>query len=129
MADRRIIIIDDQQAIIDSVTFVLGKKGINVVGFQDGEEAIAYIKEQSYQGVLICDVQMPKIDGWDVVSRIVEEGLHLNLVINMLTAVTDPPEKSESCTPYVYEYLTKPFNNKELIELVESSFGHLREAV
>ncbi|SMF63107.1 response regulator [Pseudobacteriovorax antillogorgiicola] len=122
---REIIIIDDDLEIIESVTFILSKRGIGVRGFPNGNDAIEFIKKNEYRGVLLCDAQMPKIDGWDVVKRIAGEGLGQRLVVNMLTGVTDPPEKSESCAPYIFEYLTKPFENEELVRMIESSFAVL----
>ena len=65
------------------------------------------------------DVMMPQMDGWDTINNIVERGLYEGNIILMLTAKREPDEKMRKIQDYVTDYITKPFNPMELLDMVE----------
>jgi len=68
--------------------------------------------------LILMDIMMPELDGWDTISAIEDEGLHGGNVICMLTALNDPGPKPEKLTEYVMDYVRKPFTSEELLETV-----------
>lgn len=124
---KRLILIDDNPHIIESIELTLNSHNIEINGFTNGNEAIKFIKDTDFSGVIICDAQMPQIDGWDTILELSKLGIHDRIIINMLTGVAEPPDKSNACAGHIFDYLKKPYKGKELIELVERSFSNLLE--
>ena len=68
------------------------------------------------------DVMMPDMNGWDTIRKIVESDLYEGNIIVMLTALDAPDNKMDGIQEYVTDYLTKPFNPDELMEILQYYF-------
>ena len=112
-----IMIVDDNANVRIAVRTILSDAGFNVIAASSGKECINFLKE-GFSGVLLLDIMMPEMDGWDTISTILESGLEKRIVIVMLTAKNNPDSKMIGLQEYVIDYLTKPFDNEELIEKV-----------
>ena len=115
--DKQIMIVDDDPSIRSTVEIVLNTKGYSICVVESGAKCLDKLRE-GFRGLILMDIMMPKMDGWDVISAIQNEGLHGGNVICMLTAVHDPGPKLEKLTESVMDYVRKPFTSEELLETV-----------
>ncbi len=113
--DSRIMIVDDEDMIREAVEILLETEGMDIVTAAGGEECLRHLKS-GFTGVILMDIMMPGMDGWDTIRKIVEQGLYEGNVIVMLTAMDTPDEKMEGLQEYVTDYITKPFNADNLLD-------------
>lgn len=116
--DSRIMIVDDEEMIREAVDIFFQSIGMDIITAAGGEECLGHLKS-GFRGVILMDVMMPGIDGWDTIRKIVEQGLYENNIIVMLTAMDAPDGKMEGLQEYVTDYLTKPFDTTELMDSIK----------
>lgn len=116
MAQQTILIADDEANIRELARMYLEKEGYQVVVVTDGRQALAQIK-QSPPDLLVLDLMMPEMDGWEVCRRVRAGG---NLPILMLTARDDDVDKIVGLEMGADDYMTKPFNPRELVARVRA---------
>lgn len=107
---RRILVVDDEKLIVKGIRFSLEQDGMEVDCAYDGEEALNAAKRREYDVVLL-DVMLPKIGGFEVCQQIREFS---NMPIIMLTAKGDDMDKILGLEYGADDYITKPFNILEV---------------
>jgi CheY-like chemotaxis protein len=115
--DKQIMVVDDDPSIRTTIEIVLNTKGYSICVVESGKKCLEKLRE-GFRGLILMDIMMPEMDGWDTISAIEDEGLHGGNVICMLTALNDPGPKLEKLTEYVMDYVRKPFTSEELLETV-----------
>jgi DNA-binding response OmpR family regulator len=110
MAAKRVLVVDDEKLIVKGIRFSLEQDGMEVDCAYDGEEALEYAKNNTYDMVLL-DVMLPKVTGFDVCLQIREFS---NVPIIMLTAKGDDMDKILGLEYGADDYITKPFNILEV---------------
>jgi CheY-like chemotaxis protein len=123
--DKQIMIVDDDPSIRETVEIVLSAGGYSVCVAESGKECLEKLKN-GFRGLILMDIMMPEMDGWDTISAIEDEGLHGGNVICMLTAVHDPGPKLEKLTEYVMDYVRKPFTSEELLGTVAEYIAYVQ---
>lgn len=123
MSDR-VMIVDDVYAIRETVEIVLEKEGFKVDKAASGMECLDLIKG-GFRGLVLMDIMMPRMDGWDTIKAIVDENLLNGNVICMLTAKDDPGPKCQGLEECVLDYITKPFEEERLIEVVKNAVNYI----
>ena len=118
----QVMIVDDEPSILKTVEIILGSSGYKVHAVDSGDQCLDELRK-GFKGVILMDIMMPRMDGYDTVAAIVSEGLHEGNIISMLTAVHEPGEKLEKLTEYVIDYVTKPFTSDQLFVAVSSLAG------
>ncbi|MDA8413864.1 MAG: response regulator [Desulfobacteraceae bacterium] len=121
--DAMVMIVDDNEYVRESVEILFKSEGGCLATAEGGKECLEQL-EAGFKGVILMDVMMPHMDGWDTIREIVSRGLYDGNIIIMLTAKREPDEKMEEIQSYVTDYLTKPFNPTELLEMA-SYYGSL----
>ncbi len=116
MANETILIVDDEANIRELARLYLEKDGYKVETAVTGTQALAKLK-QSAPTLLILDLMLPEMDGWEVCRRVRMES---NLPILMLTARGDDIDKIVGLEMGADDYLTKPFNPRELVARVRA---------
>ncbi|MFP5113574.1 vancomycin resistance response regulator transcription factor, VanR-F/VanR-M family [Bacillaceae bacterium C204] len=111
-----ILIADDEEEIADLIAIHLKKEGYNVIKVPDGQEAIHVIQTQSID-LLILDIMMPKMDGYEVTRQIREQ---YNMPIIFLSAKTSDFDKVHGLVIGADDYITKPFTPIELVARVNA---------
>lgn len=112
------MIVDDDPSILVAVRMVFEDEGYEVFTASSGDECIKEL-ENGFKGVILMDIMMPKMDGWDTIEKIVNKNLHKGNIITMLTAKDIPDIKMNPLKEYVTDYLTKPFEADEIVETVD----------
>ena len=116
MDKLKIMIVDDESRMRKLVKDFLKKKDFEVVEAADGEEALDIFFKDKSISLIICDVMMPKINGFDVVKEIRQ---YSQVPIIMLTAKGEESDELNGFDLGVDEYISKPFSPKILVARVE----------
>lgn len=118
MADElQILVVDDNPDICLAVQAVLEDEPWAVLTASGGEECIN-ILEKGFSGLILLDIMMPDMDGWDTIREIANRDLYHHISICMLTAMDNPDEGMLGIEKYVNDYITKPITPDLLIELI-----------
>ena len=113
----KILVVDDESRMRKLVKDFLTKKNFQVLEAGDGEEAMDIFYKEKDIALLILDVMMPKMDGWQVCREIRE---HSDVPIIMLTARSEERDELQGFDLGVDEYISKPFSPKILVARVEA---------
>jgi two-component system KDP operon response regulator KdpE len=124
MNKTRILVVDDELSIIKLLRANLETKGYEVLAAMDGAEALQVI-EKELPDLIILDIMMPKIDGFEVCRRIREWS---QIPIIMLSARHNVEEKAKCLNSGADDYITKPFGVNELIARVKAILRRTKEA-
>lgn len=117
MENLKILVVDDESRMRKLVRDFLSKKGFHVIEAGDGEEAMDLFYEQKDIALIILDVMMPRMDGWQVCREIRRNS---RVPIIMLTARGDERDELLGFELGVDEYISKPFSPKILVARVEA---------
>lgn len=113
------MVVDDETDILASIRALFEKQNYEVTTVESGEECIQEL-EKGFKGVILMDIMMPNMDGWDTIKKIVNRGLIKNVAINIITGKgTKDHQKLGELGSYVYDYLTKPIDINQLIDSVK----------
>ncbi len=117
---NKVMIVDDEEYIVILIKEIFESEGYDVYTAKNGEECINLL-EKGFRGIVLLDVMMPKMDGWQTVDEIVKRNLNKGNVICMLSARELQDDKKDYIKKgYVKDYLSKPFNNIELVKIVKN---------
>jgi len=114
---EEIFIVDDEQSIIDLVRLYIEREGFQSRGIYDGLEAFEIIQEGN-PTLVILDVMLPGMNGFEICQKLRAENNQVPII--MLTAKDDEIDKILGLELGVDDYLTKPFNPRELIARVKA---------
>ena len=117
MDTLKILVVDDESRMRKLVKDFLTKKNFQVLEAGNGEEAMDIFYEEKDIALIILDVMMPKMDGWQVCREI---RAYSKVPIIMLTAKSDERDELQGFDLGVDEYITKPFSPKILVARVEA---------
>ena len=117
MEKLKILVVDDESRMRKLVRDFLVKQNFDVLEAGDGEEAVDIFFKEKDIALIILDVMMPKMDGWEVLKTI---RLHSKVPIIMLTARGEERDELQGFDLGVDEYISKPFSPKILVARVEA---------
>jgi two-component system alkaline phosphatase synthesis response regulator PhoP len=116
MSQETILVVDDEPHIIELATLYLKNEGYRVISADDGAQALRQI-EAERPALVILDLMLPEMDGWEVCRQVRASS---NLPIIMLTARSDDVDKIVGLELGADDYVTKPFNPRELVARVKA---------
>lgn len=117
MAVQKILVVDDEARMRKLVSDFLVREGFEVLEAEDGEKAMDLIYSNKDIALVILDVMMPKMDGWQVLREIRESS---QVPVIMLTARADEKDELRGFELGVDEYVTKPFSPRTLVARVNA---------
>ncbi len=117
MGDARILVVDDEPRMRKLVRDFLTKDGYLVVEAADGEEALTLFMQMKDISLIIMDVMMPKMDGYEACEEIRKMS---KVPIILLTAKSEEKDELKGFSLGVDEYITKPFSPRVLVARVEA---------
>lgn len=122
---KLIFVIDDSQTVRKIVGITLSRVGFQVLGFTDGVEAMRWLAGPvgRVPDLIILDIGLPKIDGYEVARRLKEKPQFRDTVIIMLTRRDGLLDRLKGRLAGASDYMIKPFKGGELIGLVERRLG------
>lgn len=113
----RLLLAEDEPALSKALTAILERNNYSVDTAFDGQEALDFLESDNYDGV-IFDIMMPKVDGIEVLKRIREKGSTIPVLL--LTAKSEIDDKVAGLDAGANDYLTKPFNSRELLARIRA---------
>jgi DNA-binding response OmpR family regulator len=116
MADETILVVDDEANIRELARIYLEQEGYRVVTANDGRQALDSVQSEE-PSLMVLDLMLPELDGWEICRRV---RANSNLPILMLTARDDDIDKIVGLELGADDYLTKPFNPRELVARVRA---------
>lgn len=116
---NKIMVVDDEPDVVDLVKLVLESDGFSVVTAYGGKECLEKV-EKEVPDLILLDIMMPQMDGWEVYSRIKANPKTTDIPVAMLTAKSQSIDKMIGLhVVKVDDYITKPFGRSELLERVK----------
>ena len=120
MSGPRILIVDDEKSLRDMLGLLFHKQGFEVLTAANYTEGVA-AAVRSNPDVILCDIKMPDGNGLDLLSRVREEKLPTPVI--MITAHTSTEDAIQAMKRGAVDYISKPFNNDELLLVVRRALG------
>jgi len=117
--NKKVMIVDDELDILVSLKTVLEKRDFEVTTVANGKDCIKEI-EKGFRGIILLDLMMPGMDGWDTINEIVNSGYINDVAIEIVTGMGIKDMQTLGVMePYIHDYITKPVDIKQLINSVE----------
>ena len=123
-ATGKILVADDDRALLDTVGWILRDKGYEVVPVERGEEILARLEEES-PDLLMLDIMMPKVDGLQILQEVKSEERWKDLPVLMISSMAPEEATVKSLGLGAADFIPKPFRVRELLARVQA---HLRTA-
>lgn len=118
ISKKKILIVDDEKELIRLVSFHMTIVGYEALSAKDGLEALQICK-QNKPDLIILDIMLPRIDGWEVCRRLKQDPQTRNIPIIMLSALAEVNDKLKGFNLGTDDYVTKPFSPRELVVRVK----------
>ncbi len=124
---KKVMIVDDEPSIRLTVRAVLEPRGFELLPVESGAKCIEEL-EKGFRGVILMDVMMPDMNGWETIKEIEKRGLKEGNLISMLTAKQDPDSELAELAESVTYYIRKPFEAADLVSIVTEYCQLLEDA-
>jgi DNA-binding response OmpR family regulator len=119
MKPKKILVVDDEVDLVETVRFPLEMEGFDVLVSYNGEDALDQARKES-PDLIILDLMLPKLDGYKVCRLLKFDERYKHIPILMLTAKTQEKDKTLGMETGANEYITKPFEMDYLMEKVKA---------
>ena len=112
-----VLVVDDERNIVELARLYLAKESYRVLWAHDGQQALELVQRER-PDLVILDLMLPKLDGWEVCRRLRQGGNEVPII--MLTARSDEVDRIVGLELGADDYVTKPFNPRELVARVKA---------
>jgi len=119
MTTKKVLVVDDEIDLLETVRFPLELEGYTVLVSQNGEDALHQARHEK-PDLILLDVMLPKLDGYKVCRLLKFDEKYRHIPILMMTAKTQQKDKTLGLETGANEYITKPFDVDALVEKVKS---------
>jgi CheY-like chemotaxis protein len=119
---KKILVVDDEEVIRKFLRIQLAKLGYEVKEAADGEQALEKLGKDDFD-LLICDIMMPKKDGWEVIKEVKSNPKTRGIPVIVLTAKQEDPDMFKGYDLGASYYMTKPFTKDQLLYGLKLMFG------
>ena len=118
MSQKKILVVDDEVDLVETIRFPLEMEGFNVLVSYNGEDALNQARKEN-PDLILLDLMLPKLDGYKVCRLLKFDERYKHIPILMLTAKTQEKDKLLGKETGANEYITKPFDIDELMKKVK----------
>jgi len=119
MGQKKILVVDDEADLVETIRFPLEMEGFNVLVSYNGEDALSQARKEK-PDLILLDLMLPKLDGYKVCRLLKFDERYKHIPILMLTAKTQEKDKILGKETGADEYITKPFDIDELMKKVKT---------
>ncbi|MDH3666483.1 MAG: response regulator [Paracoccaceae bacterium] len=123
---KRVLLVEDEPNIVESLTFLLERSGFEVMPEGNGQVALDRAIEDP-PDVMILDVMLPELDGFEILRRLRADPRSRSLPVLMLTAKGQREDRETALGGGANLFITKPFSNAEVIGAVSRLAGEAEE--
>jgi CheY-like chemotaxis protein len=120
----KVMVVDDDPMVQVTVQRILESAGLKVTTVDSGPACIREM-EKGFEGLILMDIMMPEMDGWDTIQNLVDKGMVKGNIICMLTGKEATDERMKMFKEYILDYIRKPFDHQKLTELVKEYLAYL----
>lgn len=113
----RILIVEDDSHLVESLTFVLEREGFEVCAAIDGEAAMRHLRFDP-PDAMILDVMLPLLNGFEVLKFVKSDPVLKSMPVIVLTAKGQAHDRQMAETIGVEAFMTKPFSNRDIVDAV-----------
>ncbi|UCG35811.1 MAG: response regulator [Candidatus Omnitrophota bacterium] len=122
MKKKKILLVDDEPQLVDTLKLRLEANDYEVVIAYDGNQALERVRSEQ-PDLIVLDLLLPKLDGYTVCGLLKRDSKHAHIPIVMLTARTQEADIKMGKEVGADEYITKPFEPKILLEKISNLLG------
>jgi two-component system alkaline phosphatase synthesis response regulator PhoP len=122
MSKGKILVVDDEVYIVHILDFSLGMEGYEVVTALDGEEALAKVKKEQ-PDLIVLDIMMPKLDGYETCRILKSDPETQQIPVILLSAKGRNVDQQMGFQVGADDYITKPFSPRKLVERIKLILG------
>jgi two-component system, OmpR family, response regulator VicR len=124
---RQVVYIEDEQEMIDLVRLILNRRGYEITGANGGKQGLDKVR-RLLPDLVLLDLMMPDMDGWDVYQQMKAEEATRNIPVIIVTAKAQSIDKVLGLhIAKVDDYISKPFSPQELVDSVERVLSKRQE--
>jgi len=124
--DKTILIVDDSPYIVDGLVALLKRKGFRPVPAHGGDEALGILKT-TVPDLILLDIMMEPMDGWETLERIKTDPATSNLPVLMFSAKKITPEEAQEHRLNIEDFVSKPVNPSQLLDAIQRIFTRRSE--
>lgn len=117
---ERVLVVDDDDGVRELVEMVLSERGFDVATAENGRRALDYMNSEDQVRVILLDMRMPVMDGWEFASRY-RQSMDAKARIIVFTAAHDAAQRAAQVA--ADGYISKPFDLETLVYTVSAHFG------
>jgi len=115
-----ILVVDDEPTIRRLLEYNLKENKFNVVTANDGKEALLWLQEGNLPDLIVTDIMMPNIDGYQFIKNVRTSGFFRDIPVIFLSAKAQSKDRIQGLELGADDYMTKPFNPEELIARIDN---------
>lgn len=115
---KKILVVDDSEDIVSSLADLLGEFNYLVLTARNASEGITIVQEH-HPDIILCDILMPGVDGYECLEMLKNNPQTREIPLIFLTARAEKAEIEKGISAGAVKYLTKPFDSKELLKIIE----------
>jgi two-component system sensor histidine kinase/response regulator len=115
---QKILVVEDEAAVLENIVELLGAEGYLVTGARDGEEALFQLQSER-PGLILCDVRMPRLNGLGLLARISQDFSLASIPFIFLTALKERSDLRTAMELGADDYISKPFSRQELLGAIQ----------
>jgi len=119
---KKILVIEDEPDLRDSILDILDAEGFYAVGAENGKEGVR-VAGEFQPNLILCDVMMPELDGYGVLNNLRDNPKTATIPFLFLTAKADKTDFRQGMEAGADDYLTKPFTHDELLQAIATRLG------
>ena len=117
--DKKILIVDDDMRNVFALSNILEEKGMKIIAGKNGVEALEKLKKNDHINLVLMDIMMPEMDGYEAMKRIRKQKKFSNLPIIALTAKAMKGDRSKCINAGATDYMSKPVDPEKLLSLLQ----------
>jgi putative two-component system response regulator len=122
MKKKKILVVDDSEIDLELIEIMLQDK-YTILPTKSGKEALDYLLHHDSVDLILLDLIMPEMDGWETFSRIKDLGSITNVPIAFLTSVHGKEEQNRAKEIGAADYIFKPYTREKLLERIKNILG------
>lgn len=122
--EKTLLAVDDEKSILMIIDFVFGKK-YKVTQKTNGAEALQWLQQGNLPDVIVADMNMPEMNGFEFILQIRSSGLYRDIPLIMLSGNENTADKIKCLNAGADDYLIKPFNPEELEARINNIFRRM----
>jgi DNA-binding NtrC family response regulator len=120
-----VMIVDDEISVLHTVKSLLDDANIPARTALNGKECLREL-EKGFRGLILMDIVMPEMNGYDTIQEIVDRGFNKDILICLLTGQETLEKRVEKHQDYVVDYMKKPIDTKTLVSAVKQYLSYLK---